>query len=197
MYSQDSIGTPENEIDLTHKFKQVYDELYPKLMVHACKFVDEEAAEDIVHDVFITYWERYNRSIIGNLTAFLYQATQNGCLNYLKHQKVVENYKERWALAVDRCAYYNQKFDFSSTTFDSEEEKNYKILADAISSLPPRRAEALNLFYFKGMSQQEIANRMNVSLRTVQTHIAQAISELRKSFKHIGIWITLMLNYIS
>ena len=76
------------------------------------------------------------------------------------------------------------------------EELNYKLLENAIRQLPPRRAEALNLFYFEGKSQKDIANQMHVSLRTVQTHLAQAIAELRKSLRHVGIWIALMLNYI-
>lgn len=177
-------------------FRQVYDELYPKLMVHACKFVDEEVAEDIVHDVFVAYWEQHHMIVSSRLAAFLFKATQNSCLNYLKHQKVVENYREQWQLAIDRCEYYNQKIESTVSMSETNEELNYKLLENAIRQLPPRRAEALNLFYFEGKSQKDIANQMHVSLRTVQTHLAQAIAELRKSLRHVGIWIALMLNYI-
>ena len=69
-------------------------------MVHACKFVDEEVAEDIVHDVFVAYWEQHHMIVSSRLAAFLFKATQNSCLNYLKHQKVVENYREQWQLAI-------------------------------------------------------------------------------------------------
>lgn len=187
----------DNENDFISQFKEIYDELYPKLMAHACKFVDEDIAEDIVHDVFIAYWEGRSMIIISKLTAFLYRATQNSCLNYLKHQKVVENYKEQWLLAIDRYEYYNQKIESNTFLFATDEELNYRILEDAIKKLPPRRAEALNLFFFEGMSQKDIANQMHISLRTVQTHLAQAITELRKFFKHVGIWAILVLNYIS
>lgn len=187
----------EKGVDLISHFRQVYDELYPKLMVHACKFVNEEIAEDIVHDVFVAYWEQHHMIVSSRLAAFLFKATQNSCLNYLKHQKVVENYRDQWQLAIDRCEYYNRKIESSASMFETEEELNYKLLENAIRQLPPRRAEALNLFYFEGKSQKDIANQMHVSLRTVQTHLAQAIAELRKSFRHVGIWIALMLNYIS
>ena len=196
MFFQYSNGMQVNEVNSISHFRQIYNELYPKLMVHACKFVDEEAAEDIVHDVFIAYWEQRQLIISSKLSAFLYRATQNSCLNYLKHQKVVENYREQWQLAIDRCEYYNQKIGSDTMLFSTDEEQNYMILKEAIKHLPPRRAEALNLFYFEGKSQKDIADQMHVSLRTVQTHLAQAISELRKSFKHVGIWITIMLNYI-
>ena len=182
--------------DSISHFRQVYDELYPKLMVHACKFVDEEVAEDIVHDVFVAYWEQHHMIVSSRLAAFLFKATQNSCLNYLKHQKVVENYREQWQLAIDRCEYYNQKIESTVSMSETNEELNYKLLENAIRQLPPRRAEALNLFYFEGKSQKDIANQMHVSLRTVQTHLAQAIAELRKSLRHVGIWIALMLNYI-
>ena len=60
MDSQYSNGMQEKGGDSISHFRQVYDELYPKLMVHACKFVDEEVAEDIVHDVFVAYWEQHH-----------------------------------------------------------------------------------------------------------------------------------------
>ena len=106
MDSQYSNGMQEKGGDSISHFRQVYDELYPKLMVHACKFVDEEVAEDIVHDVFVAYWEQHHMIVSSRLAAFLFKATQNSCLNYLKHQKVVENYREQWQLAIDRCEYY-------------------------------------------------------------------------------------------
>ena len=98
MDSQYSNGMQEKGGDSISHFRQVYDELYPKLMVHACKFVDEEVAEDIVHDVFVAYWEQHHMIVSSRLAAFLFKATQNSCLNYLKHQKVVENYREQWQL---------------------------------------------------------------------------------------------------
>ena len=196
MDSQYSNGMQEKGGDSISHFRQVYDELYPKLMVHACKFVDEEVAEDIVHDVFVAYWEQHHMIVSSRLAAFLFKATQNSCLNYLKHQKVVENYLEQWQLAIDRCEYYNQKIESTVSMSETNEELNYKLLENAIRQLPPRRAEALNLFYFEGKSQKDIANQMHVSLRTVQTHLAQAIAELRKSLRHVGIWIALMLIYI-
>ena len=87
MDSQYSNGMQEKGGDSISHFRQVYDELYPKLMVHACKFVDEEVAEDIVHDVFVAYWEQHHMIVSSRLAAFLFKATQNSCLNYLKHQK--------------------------------------------------------------------------------------------------------------
>lgn len=149
MDSQYSNGMQEKGDSISH-FRQVYDELYPKLMVHACKFVDEEVAEDIVHDVFVAYWEQHHMIVSSRLAAFLFKATQNSCLNYLKHQKVVENYREQWQLAIDRCEYYNQKIESTVSMSETNEELNYKLLENAIRQLPPRRAEALNLFYFEG-----------------------------------------------
>lgn len=196
MRSSYSKDMSDNENYSISHFEEIYDELYPKLMAHACKFVDEAVAEDIVHDVFIAYWEERRMIISTKLSAFLYRAVQNACLNYLKHQKVVETYKEQWLLAIDRCEYYNQKIESNTSLFATDEELYYRILEDAIKQLPPRRAEALNLFFFEGMSQKDIANKMHISLRTVQTHIIQAITELRRFFKHVGIWAILVLNYI-
>ena len=51
MFFQYSNGMQVNEVNSISHFRQIYNELYPKLMVHACKFVDEEAAEDIVQPI--------------------------------------------------------------------------------------------------------------------------------------------------
>ncbi len=81
MDSQYSNGMQEKGGDCISHFRQVYDELYPKLMVHACKFVDEEVAEDIVHEnVFVAYMGKQHHMIVSSrLAAFLFKATQNSC----------------------------------------------------------------------------------------------------------------------
>ena len=106
MDSQYSNGMQEKGGDSISHFRQVYDELYPKLMVHACKFVDEEVAEDIVHDVFVAYWEQHHMIVSSRLAAFLFKATQNSCLNYLNSGNwplIVVNITTRKLNRLFRC----------------------------------------------------------------------------------------------
>ena len=124
-------------------------------MVHACKFVDEEVAEDIVHDVFVAYWEQHHMIVSSRLAAFLFKATQNSCLNYLKHQKVVENYREQWQLAIDRCEYYNQKIESTVSMSETNEELNYKLLEIASQTCGSFKLILLRREVTKGHSQSD------------------------------------------
>ncbi len=61
----------------------------------------------------------------------------------------------------------------------------------------PDVRKLLNLFYFEGKSQKDIANQMHVSLRTVRTHTPYPSHRgIAQVLGHDGIWIALMLNYI-
>lgn len=108
----------------------------------------------------------------------------------------MENYREQWQLAIDRCEYYNQKIESTVSMSETNEELNYKLLENAIRQLPPRRAEALNLFYFEGKSQKDIANQMHVSLRTGTDTPCPSHRGIAQVLEACGIWIALMLNYI-
>lgn len=109
--------------------------------------------------------------------------------------KVVENYREQWQLAIDRCEYYNQKIESTVSMSETNEELNYKLL-EMQSAIASQTCGSFKLILLRREVTKDIANQMHVSLRTVQTHLAQAIAELRKSLRHVGIWIALMLNYI-
>ncbi|MDR3269368.1 MAG: RNA polymerase sigma-70 factor [Tannerella sp.] len=168
-------------------FRDFFIFFYPKLMALACRFVDEQVAGDVVHDVFISYWERKQTFEAENIRSFLYKCVQNNCLNYLKHQTVVEEYASRVRLAEERIAFLECMTD-RNEVFSQVAAKDLRhVIEVSIQKLPPKCAQAFRLCYLHDMSHKEIAQIMQISSRTVEGHIRQAILFLRKDLRDIKV----------
>lgn len=83
-------------------FRSFFGYFYPKLMALACRFVDSQVAEDLVQDVFASYWEKKHLIEADDIHSFLFKWLQNSCLNHIKHQMVVQDYEERVRIAEAR-----------------------------------------------------------------------------------------------
>jgi len=131
----------------------------------------QEAAEEIVSDVFVKCWEnRKNLAEIANPETYLFVAVKNQSLNYLKkysHIHLVE-------IEPDKVELVN--------TYDPEKEFERKelhfLLDQAISKLPQQACIVFRLIKEDGMKYKEVAEILNISPRTVQTQLFRAIKKL-------------------
>lgn len=145
---------------------------YSVLCSFASKYILERVhCEDIVQDVFVSYWER-KRSFpnIYSLKSFFYTSVRNSCLDYLKHQKVKERYRER-----------NSDKEETNESFLEEVIRNeaYNVIYQEINKLPPMGKKVL-LLSLSGNSNEEIAGILGIAINTVKTHKARAYQVLRK-----------------
>ena len=72
----------------SEQFKQLFFEYQPRLVRFAVKFVDEDAAEDIVQNCFLRLWNRRENTLHTNVQGLLFTMVRNECLNELKHRVV-------------------------------------------------------------------------------------------------------------
>jgi RNA polymerase sigma-70 factor (ECF subfamily) len=136
---------------------------------------DTGIAEDLVQETFLRAWNRCGSfdSERGAAGPWLLAIARNRALDYLRAQsrrgaKDVElNETEHAALFVD--------FPGEALNFDLARQ-----VKRALSSLPAQQREALELAYFEGMSQSEIAERMRQPLGTIKTWMRRAILQLRE-----------------
>lgn len=168
-------------------FRSFFEFFYPKMMAMACRFVDEHAAKDLVHDTFTTYWEKKKEIDAQNLQSFLYKSLQNNCLNYLKHQRVVEEYEVKIQIAKARIDFLCERTDNNDVFKQIQDRDLREIIELSVSKLPQRTAEAFRLCYYHDLSHKEIAIAMDISTRTVEAHIRQAILFLRKDLKDLSL----------
>lgn len=158
-------------------FERLFKKYHAPLFLYAQKFVeDEDLALDLVQDVFTALWEK--RRLETNeehLKAFLFHTLRNNCLNQLKHKEVVRKHKEgRMAgLVLEELEYY--KSGEQSLIENEDLEKIWQ----AIGSLSAVHREVIELSRIEGLKNKEIAERLDVPLRTVETRLFRALSDLR------------------
>lgn len=158
-------------------FEWVFKQYYSKLCSYAARFVySDESAEEVVQEVFVRFWERSESlNPESSLAAYLYRSVYNTCLNQIKHEKVKDNYRTYVLNYMDRYADDLQEAE--------EQQQLLKLVNQAIDELPPRCSEIFKLSRFEGLKYQEIADHLEISLKTVEVQMGKALRVLREKFK--------------
>ena len=173
----------------TDAFRQFFEILYPRLMGLACRFVDDEVAKDLVQDVFVEYWEQKQTMDITNVSSYLYKSIRNKCLNWIKHQTVVDSYATRVKIAQARIDYLTNTTDDNELYRQVSNRNIRELIETSVCKLPPKCQEAFRLCYFHEMTSKEAAERMGISPRTVEGHVQKAVVFLRKELQPLlGLW---------
>jgi RNA polymerase sigma-70 factor (ECF subfamily) len=154
-------------------FESYYKMHYKSFFLMACRYLKNTAqAEEIVNDVFIKIWEDGNTiSIDSSLKSYIYRAIINRSLNEIQKNKRDSN------LIIDL---YNTQ-DESYELRQIEETELKTKLFDAIELLPEQCKKVFQLSRFEELKQQEIADRLGISIKTVKNHITHALKEISKS----------------
>lgn len=175
-------------------FQSFFEAFYPKLKALACRFVDEQAADDLVQDVFASYWERKESIHADNIQSFLFKCLQNKCLNFIKHQMVEEEYESRVRIAEARIAYLAETTDNNHVLEQVMNRDLREIIEKSVEKLPPKCAQAFRLCYFHDVDRKEVAELMGISPRTVDGHIQQALNFLREDLKDLFLLFAMFYN---
>lgn len=171
--------------DKKSDFSRVYSIYFPKLVRFAREFVlSTEDAENIIQDIFIYLWE--HQEILGslsNLNAFLFVLVKNKCIDFIRQKKLLEQKREEFEMVMDKelqlKMYALQQFDENALSTDDIEV----ILNNAINSLPEKCREVFILSRMEGLKYREIAERLNISTKTVENQIITALKKLRIELK--------------
>lgn len=166
-------------------FSRVYSIYFPKLVRFAREFVlSTEDAENIIQDIFIYLWEHQELlDTLTNLNAFLFTLVKNKCIDQLRHRKLLERKREEFKTVLDKeiqlKLYALQQFDENALSNEDIEI----ILNNAINSLPEKCRKVFILSRMEGLKNREIAERLNISAKTVENQMTTAIRKLRVELK--------------
>lgn len=171
-----SLNTSERE----QAFKQLFEKYYAPFCLYAKRFIEDQAErEDIVSDVFATLWDKSewtgDRFDSPTTVAYIKMCVKNSCLNYLKHQEYAWNYQE--TLQKNRT-FLEEEAD-SVYTLD----ELYRMLYETLSKLPESHRDVFKKSFFEGKSQAEIAEELNLSLKTVGRYKQRTMELLKQEFK--------------
>jgi len=157
-------------------FDQLFRILYASLVGYSMKFTKEkESACDIVQDCFVKLWSvRQTLEKEGSIQAYMYRMVRNTTLNYLR-----DNSREQYGLEMDELAKITA--DSEEDLSENQQSVRMNLLKKWISVLPERQREAFELSRFEGLDHEEIASVMEVSPRTVNNHIVEALKNIQRS----------------
>jgi RNA polymerase sigma-70 factor (family 1) len=143
-------------------FSDIFSAYYKDLVFFAYSFTHElSTAEDIVQDTFIKLWEDHEKLVVTvSLKSILLKTIQNKCIDWHRHRKIVNNSS---TYIIDKSPLYES--DTDNYVLRSELEG---MIDKAIEDLPEKFKEAFELNRFKGLKYQEIAIKLNVSIRTIE-----------------------------
>lgn len=165
------------------RYKAFYLQYAGELIFFARKFVDQYTAEDIVHDIFLKIWDSKSTVIVeADIRNYLLMMVQNACFDYIRHQSVENTFLQKniKQLQFDELKYYE------SAKYYSHDKENMETLYVSIEQLPPKRKDVFKKFFIEEQKHTEIAKELNISVRTVETHIYQALKFLRKNLSHLA-----------
>lgn len=156
-------------------FDKLFRRYYPMLCAYCHRFVELEDAEEIVQDIMLWLWERRETIVIeSSLSQYLFQMVYHRALNRINQQNIKGK--------ADTFFYEEMQDVLQNVDFYQVEELTRHI-RQAVAALPDSYREAFVMHRFRNMSYKEIATALNVSPKTIDYRIQQALKLLRTELK--------------
>lgn len=155
-------------------FNFIFSVYYPPLCFFAGKLIaDRLIAEDIAQEAFVRLWQKHESFDCQEaIKAFLYVITRNACLNFLKHCKRKKKNEQTWAHTWDETE------DYVLNKLTRHEKMNE--VYTAVNTLPPECRKVILLSYVDGFRNNEIAEKLDISVHTVKNQKTRGLSLLKK-----------------
>jgi len=156
------------------QFETLFRSSYTSLVKYAGTLIkDRDTAEEIVQELFFRIWqEREKLKIESSLNGYLFRAVHNRCLHHIEHMKVVERHATEMA---------NSPEQYTENPADVLHYKELQArIAGILERLPERCGKIFCMNRFEGLKYSEIAEKLSVSVKTVEANIGKALKEFRK-----------------
>jgi RNA polymerase sigma-70 factor (ECF subfamily) len=174
-----------NKLDKS-SFEELFRTYFTPLCAFAQKYVgDADEAKDIIHQVFIGLWQkREDVDLSTSLKSYLFTGVHNRCLNYIRDRKKI--------IQFDAPQHESELGNYlESRDFLEASETEAKINA-ALDDLPEKCRQIFMMNRFDQLKYREIADKLNISIKTVETQMSRALKMLREKLSDL---ITILILY--
>jgi RNA polymerase sigma-70 factor (ECF subfamily) len=143
---------------------------------------NQETAKDVVQDVFSIVWESHKKmSEINNLSSWLFTLTKNQSLKKIEHLKVRQKHVDHLVFRQLKLAQSSlNQLDTSPLIFN---EIN-AIITNKLNNLSPQTRRIFEMSRFENMKNKEIAEKLDISIKTVEANITKSLKLLKPALKH-------------
>ncbi len=160
-------------------FSQLFDRYGKRLYHFSLGYLKSpQDAEEIVQEVFLKIWHnRDEMAEAGSFESYLFTIARNGILNTIRKSKSEQAYLNYLKIHPTKNVLLEEELNFH------ELEKAYR---SAIEQLSPKRKEIFLLSKEQSLTNAQIAQKMNISIKTVENQMTSALSEIRKNLRSLG-----------
>lgn len=161
--------------------EELFDYYYPKLFHFSKTFLKlDDGIDDILQEVFVKIW--MNRRNIKNsytFESYIFTITRNQLLNELRSRLNNQKTRDR----IFQSAVASEYLALETVEFDELAQR----VKSLIEELPARQKEVFQLSRIEGLSHKEIAEKLDISAKTVEYHITQAILYMKEQLRAFGL----------
>lgn len=163
-----------------YAFEIVFLKYREPLCRYIWKFVRSTVlAEEIAQDVFTDLWAgKKTLNVSGHLRGLLFEIARNKALDYIKHQKIADQY------LLDAKQWKDEELQANLLMTDGLDSHSVdKMLKESMNELPPKGRQIFELNRNEGLTYLEISEYLDISVKTVETHMRRVFQKLRLSLK--------------
>ncbi|PTN09522.1 RNA polymerase sigma-70 factor (ECF subfamily) [Mangrovibacterium marinum] len=170
---------PNTALQTEKQFESVFREYFVRLCCFADRYTNNaEESKEVVQDVFLKVWNKRDLlPLDDDLKFYLFRSVKNACLNMLQHKRVVDKFQSVLYLLYAA----NEKDNMVVQSLEAAELQDE--INAAIAGLPSECRRIFLLSRESGLKYAEIAEELNISVKTVETQMSRALSCLRSSLK--------------
>ncbi|MDR0970353.1 MAG: RNA polymerase sigma-70 factor [Lentimicrobiaceae bacterium] len=172
-------------------FDRIFRLYYVQLTNYCMYYVaDRDVAEELVQSFFVKLWMRHEDFEIKiSLKSYLFKSVCNYAYSYLAWQK---HHKE-----LNKKAAENLSISEMENPFEKLNEKELEnLIQQAIEALPEKRREVFLMSRNEGLKNKEIADRLNISVKTVENQMTKALEQLRKVVGQLLLWMPYLIFFL-
>ena len=157
--------------------EMLFKSYYASLCQYAYSFLrDKDEAEEVVQNAFVNVWDRReDLAIQTSIKSYLYRMVRNSCLNVIKHERVKKEHVSH------EKAFGEPVHEGTSQSMIASELENR--IAHAMRTLPEQCRLVFQLSRFEELKYAEIADQLNISVKTVENHMGKALRLMREQLK--------------
>jgi len=173
--------------------KNAYQELFerysPRIYQFSLSYLKNKSdAEELVQDIFLKIWEKREMlDVSKNIKSFIFKVAVNTIYDFIRH-KNIEN-------AFNDFARANFETDSNNTWHTVIFDEMTANLKELVAKLPEQQQKIFQLSKEEGLASEEIAEKLNLSKRTVENHLYRAVSFLKENFRRDS-FISVLFFYL-